>query len=540
MIMTTVSVSQTDASPSPTAGSGGWSARQYALTALLAGVGIIATFDVWSDLAWRGTQDEEASHILLVPIIVIWLAFLRRKRAATAVVRGQWVGVAITALGWLCYTIGDAFLMLSLWQLSAVVVLVGTIVTGLGTDVLKRFAPAIMVMIFLVPLPAIARQNITLPMQQSAAVVTQLILDVIGTGVERQGNLLTINGTPVTVAEACNGLRMSHALVLVSVAFAFATPMRTWVRLAVLALSPVFAVACNILRLVPTVWAYGYMEPESADLFHDMAGWVMLLVGYLVLTGFVWSLEWLGLPVMLPKARAFATAALGTVGRPSVVAVAASSVVLLALIAERVYWQIEPGDATAYQAGIAEAAEALPFQTGSWFGQTMPVPTQATELLKPTALVSRRYSNLSGTAAVGLLMVHVQDNRDLLGHFPPVCYPNQAWTMLSQEPVVWEVDDMTIDGVRYRFHPPGSREDHPPVTILNFITVPGGDRTLRDMNELEDAVKDRSRLHYGAGQMQLLFYAGEDEARQAEVLAEFIRLGRPMIEAMMAEPTLVE
>ena len=56
------------------------------------------------------------------------------------------------------------------------------------------------------------------------------------------------------------------------------------------------------------------------------------------------------------------------------------------------------------------------------------------------------------------------------------------------------------------------------------------------MNELEGAVVDRGRLHYGAGQFQLLFYAGEDIETQDELLAEFVRLGRPMLDAMLAEP----
>ena len=94
-------------------------------------------------------------------------------------------------------------------------------------------------------------------METATAEVTQQVFETIGLPVERSGNLLTYNGVPVTIAEACNGLRMVFALVLVSYAFAFTNPLRGSVRLLIVLLSPVSAILCNVIRLVPTVWLFG-------------------------------------------------------------------------------------------------------------------------------------------------------------------------------------------------------------------------------------------------------------------------------------------
>ena len=515
--------------PDPAAG---WTPWRWLLAVVVAGLGVAATWGVWDGLIYLVRYDDEASHIVLVPIIVAWLAFIRRSRVAVAVVRGQWVGVALVGLGWALHTVGDANLMLSVWQVSAVVVLVGALVAVLGTDLFRLFGPAVAVLIFLVPLPARARQAVTLPMQTYAAQATEAVLSVVGTGVERQGNLLEINGTPVTVAEACNGLRMTHALVLVAVAFAFAAPYRSWLRALVLVLSPMFAVVCNVVRLVPTVWAYGAFDAETADLLHDLGGWAMLFVGYFMLTGVVWLLEYLGLPTQRAGGRVPAAAAVA--GRRRPLAVAAAAVLVAGIAAEQVYWGTEPGDARPFHARIAAGAEAIPVTSGPWIGRDVPVPTQAQNVLNATAIVSRTYQQLTDGRRVGLLLVHVQDNRNLLGHYPPRCYPNQAWEQLSAEPAAWAVDGEEYRGVRYEFRPPGVAGQAPPVTILNFLTAPGG-VTLRDMDELEALVSDRSRLHYGAGQLQLLFYGGEDRATQDEVMAQFLRLSRPMLAAMLAE-----
>ena len=517
--------------PSPDA-PGRWTARRWLVALGLALLGAAATSDVWRDLGYRAVHDEEASHVLLVPVIVAWLAFLRRDRAADAAVRHQWVGALLVGLGWVLHSVGEAHLIISAWQLSAPVVLVGTLVAVMGTDLFRRFGPAMFVLVFLVPLPAMARQAMTLPMQNYAAQATEAVLSVVGTGVERHGNLLSINGVEVTVAEACNGLRMTHALVLVAVAFAFAGPYRAWLRATVLGLSPVFAVACNVVRLVPTVWAYGAFDAETADVLHDLGGWVMLFVGYFVLTGFVALLEFLGLPTQRPGGEEVPSA---LPGRPRAWAVAAAALLAIGIGAERAYWGTEPGDAGPFHARVAAAADGVPSAAGPWIGRDVPVPTQAQDLLRATAIVSRSYQHLTTGRRLGLLLVHVADNRDLLGHYPPRCYRSQAWEMLASEPAVWDVDGTEYRGVRYRFRPPGTDDQAPPVTILNFIAAPGG-HTLRDMDELEAAVADRGRLHYGAGQFQLLFYAGEDEATQDDLMRQFLRLSRPMLAAMLAEP----
>ncbi len=260
-------------------------------------LGVLACFDAWSDLLWRAYYDQESSHILLVPFVAAWLVYVRRGRIAGCRRRGLWVGPALVAAGWGLYAGGDAVFVQMAWHLGAVVVAVGCGLTLLGRDAVVKFLPAVLALAFMVPPTARLRQAVALPLQRVTATVTQEALGLLGSGAERSGNLLTINGRDVTVAEACSGMRSTTALLLVSYAFAFATPLRLWVRALVIAASPVFAVACNVIRLVPTVWAYGSLSPASADAVHSGGGWVMLIVGFLLLTGVVRLLEWLDVPV---------------------------------------------------------------------------------------------------------------------------------------------------------------------------------------------------------------------------------------------------
>ena len=68
-------------------------------------------------------------------------------------------------------------------------------------------------------------------------------------------------------------------------------------RVLIIVLSPASAVACNVIRLVPTLYIYGHYSAGTAELFHDIAGWVMLVIALLLLMGLVRLLRWLCLPV---------------------------------------------------------------------------------------------------------------------------------------------------------------------------------------------------------------------------------------------------
>jgi exosortase len=148
-----------------------------------------------------------------------------------------------------------------------------------------RTWPAFLATIFLVPISPTGRYQIALPLQVATAQSTQVVCDVLGIYVNRAGNLLSINGVDVTIAEACNGMRMVITLIMVCYVVAFTSPMPNPVRALLLLLSPLAAIVANVVRLVPTVWMFGHTTTEKAEAFHAAAGWVMTVVAFLVLMG---------------------------------------------------------------------------------------------------------------------------------------------------------------------------------------------------------------------------------------------------------------
>lgn len=258
---------------------------------------VMATWPTWEEIFSLAMRSAEHSHILLVLPITAWLVWLRRERFRRVAPVWSWAGVAMVVGGLAAQRVGSA----GAWDVGrhagALLAVVGAAVTVLGVRTVLQFKPAAACLLFLVPVPGRIRQQIALPLQEVSARVSQFVLEIGGVEVQRMGNVLHINGADVAIAEACNGMRMVAALALIAFAFAFSVPMRNSVRLGLLALSPLVAIVVNVVRLVPTVLMYGYTRPDTAQLFHDVSGWVVLVLALGLLWLMLAALRWAEVPI---------------------------------------------------------------------------------------------------------------------------------------------------------------------------------------------------------------------------------------------------
>ncbi len=162
--------------------------------------------------------------------------------------------------------------------------------------------------------------------------------------------------------------------------------------------------------------------------------------------------------------------------------------------------------ALARQVAVAEAVEAAPYQIGHWLGTDIPVLRSAVELLRPNAILSRRYRRVEGGYSVSLLVVHCMDIRDMGGHYPPNCYPSAGWSV-ADDPASGEVS-LEFGGRRvpaavygFRRIQDGIRESR--VRIFNFFVLPDGAVTA-DIGELRSRSERMALSAQGVAQIQIL------------------------------------
>lgn len=266
------------------------------LAALLA-LAVAAAWPAWRDIVSIGLSNPEQSHILLALPLVLWLGWLRRGRVRRHGPRWSLWGTGVAIVGAAAFVAGPRAGLDLLWHLGAVVMAAGAIVSVVGVRFAAAFFPSLLGLAFFLPVPGTVRQEIAQPLQAASAVAAEFALDTMGVAVERTGNALRVNGVEVVIAEACNGMRMVSALALVSFAFIFSVPMSNRIRVVILAVSPLVALIVNVARLIPTVLCFGYAGDAVASTFHDVSGWLGLVLAFGMLWAFLGTLRWLEVPV---------------------------------------------------------------------------------------------------------------------------------------------------------------------------------------------------------------------------------------------------
>jgi hypothetical protein len=205
--------------------------------------------------------------------------------------------------------------------------------------------------------------------------------------------------------------------------------------------------------------------------------------------------------------------------------------VLIAVDLQRRYMRTAPHDAAVYHEQLRRAADQIPLYSGDWMGTNTPVPPAAIEILHPNVIIARRYQNIATGQEVQFLLVQVQDARDILGHYPPVCYRGQGWTQDSAQAVELDSsDDLRVNATRYGFSSTrGSRDTS--IVVDNFLVLPDGS-TCPDMDAVDGAAQDNRTKFFGAAQVQVVYEPRVPEEARERLLRTFVDLSRPLLERM--------
>lgn len=275
----------------------GWSMRRVVAAVVLGLAAVAVCHRAWLDMWSIALRDEQNTHILLAPLVVIWLVIVRRERIRKCRPQGEWMGTLILFAGAVVSGFGLEHGHQLMWHGGAVLALVGAVFTALGSMVFARFLPAVVAIAFVIPVPGQVLAAISIPLQAATAEATYVALDLLGVAASRSGNMIEVDGVAVYIAEGSDGLRMIFALVLVAYAFAFGTPLRPGVRGLIVALSPLAADVFNLLRLIPTVLLYAHADRGIAGAFDRVGGWLMVVIAFLVLLSVLRMLRWAKVPL---------------------------------------------------------------------------------------------------------------------------------------------------------------------------------------------------------------------------------------------------
>jgi exosortase len=242
------------------------------------GLLVLCYAPVISRLVQQWNNDEDMGHGFFVPVIAAYIAWQKRDQLLGREMKPNYLGVVIVIFAAIQMYIGTLGAELFLARTAIVEAIVGMVLALGGAYALRVLAFPLILLCFMVPLPAVIYNRITFPLQIFASQVAAFTLELIGIPVLRDGNVLELPSQKLNVVEACSGIRSLLSLTFLSLVYGYFFDKKAWMRVALFAATVPIAIVANAGRVTLT----GIMSEINPELAHGMvhtaSGWVIFMI----------------------------------------------------------------------------------------------------------------------------------------------------------------------------------------------------------------------------------------------------------------------
>jgi len=276
-----------------------------AATVVLVGITLWSYWGTIDDLFREWQRNEDYSAGQLVPLVAVFLVWRERKRLRQCRLGPCWWGLILLLLAQAGRFFGLLFVFESAERYSLALMIAGLTLTVAGWQVFRRSFWILSFLFLMVPFPGQIHNRLNGPLQSMSTRGAVFLLEAFGVRVSQQGNVILLDGRiEMAVVEACSGLRMLTAFIIVGAFIAYMIRRARWQKATLLLSSIPVAVVCNMLRLVVTAFLFLMASSEVAEkFFHDFAGLVMMPAAVLIMFGELWLLDKLVLPEDDPERK---------------------------------------------------------------------------------------------------------------------------------------------------------------------------------------------------------------------------------------------
>lgn len=241
-------------------------------------------FPTFASLLRRWTDDPQASHGFLVPVLSLLILWFLWEEKPKTPAEPSWSGVLLLACAGGMRFFGAYINFDWLDEVSFIVALAGVVLLLAGWRWLYWARWSLAFLIFMIPLPFLLERAVAGPLQRNATAASTYLLQMLGYPAVAEGNTILIDQVKFGVLEACNGLGMLQSFVMLSAAVALLARRPLVERLILLASGLPIALLANLLRITATaLLMVQTSDPLLHKRIHDVAGWLMIPLALLFL-----------------------------------------------------------------------------------------------------------------------------------------------------------------------------------------------------------------------------------------------------------------
>lgn len=263
----------------------------YVLCAGLFGVLLWAYWTYFVRIAGHWWKDPQYTHGPLVPLFCLFLLFWRKDLLRDAPPRSEWWGLWVLLAGVALRLVGAFYFLDFAEGLSLLVCVAGLGVLLGGWPALRWSWPAIVFLVFMLPLPYSIETALAYPLRRIASESSAYVVVALGIPAMVSGTDIYINDRPqaLQVAAACSGMGMLLVFFALSTAIVFVIDRPRLDKLIILLSAVPIAIVSNVVRISVTAVFYQLgLEQAAFQFFHNWAGYAMILIGL----GLLWVELW--------------------------------------------------------------------------------------------------------------------------------------------------------------------------------------------------------------------------------------------------------
>jgi len=248
------------------------------IAATFVAVVAIATYwTVLTALVYRWRTEPDYVHGFLVPVFSAFLLWHRRALLQSVELKGSVWGLLFLVIAALMRASSSYYYYDLLDAFSLLPCLTGLTLFAGGWNALRWAWPAILFLVFMIPLPGSVANLLGGPLQRMATVGSTYVIQTIGISAIAEGNVISLTDSQVGVAEACNGLRSMMLFVAVCVGMVLISRRSVVEKVIIILSSAAIALLANLVRIVVVAILHQTLGHQSVTpLYHDLAGWFML------------------------------------------------------------------------------------------------------------------------------------------------------------------------------------------------------------------------------------------------------------------------
>ena len=265
---------------------------RLALAVAILAAGLWSYLPTLENLASTWWRVADYSHGFLVVPLAIYLLWVRRATFPGLTSTSPWLALCFLALSVAMRLAGDVFFFTFLggWSIvpwvAAAVALVG------GYRLLAWSWPAVLFLLFMVPLPFALENELSGPLQRIATIMSTAVLQFLGQPAFAEGNVILLGDVRLEVAQACSGLRLFVGIVALTYAYVAIISRPWWEKAILIVAAAPIAILANVARIVITGLLYQVLHGEAArKAIHDFAGWGMVLFAAAAFWLLLWYLR---------------------------------------------------------------------------------------------------------------------------------------------------------------------------------------------------------------------------------------------------------